>query len=171
MDHHLGPAVRATVDEVATRAMYQHILAATDGSKIADQAVDHAIALAVEQHAELRIIHVVDPRVSSWGEFSWADMGTILADLNTEGQCILDRAAERARRVGVPITTALVEARQGHVGEVIATEAQRSGADLIVVGTHGRTGFSRLMLGSVAQVTLRAATVPVLTLPPRRSRQ
>lgn len=146
--------------------MYTHILIAADGSDTADRAMAHAIELAREQSATLHVVHVLSPRVSDWGELAWVDMNTVVEGLKAEGRQILDQAAEKAQAAGVSVQTALVDARQQHVGEVIAAEAQNSGADLIVIGTHGRKGFSRLMLGSVAEVTLRMAHVPVLALPP-----
>ena len=146
--------------------MFKHILVAADGSETAGRALTHAIALAVEQGARLRVVNVVAPRVSDWGELAWVDMNTVVDGLTEEGRQILDQAAEQAQAAGVSVETALVDARQRHVGEVIASEAQTAGADLIVIGTHGRKGFSRLMLGSVAEVTLRMAHVPVLALPP-----
>ncbi|MGA7802134.1 MAG: universal stress protein [Gammaproteobacteria bacterium] len=149
--------------------MYKHILVAADGSDTAGRAVSHAIALAAEQHAELRFINVVAPRVSDWGELAWVDMNTVAKGLTAEGRGILEQVAEQAQAAGVRAETALVEARQRHVGEVIAADAQASGADLIIIGTHGRKGFSRLMLGSVAEVTLRMASVPVLALPPAQA--
>ncbi|MEJ2644608.1 MAG: universal stress protein [Gammaproteobacteria bacterium] len=146
--------------------MFKHILVAADGSETAGRALTHAIALAAEQGAKLRVVNVVAPRVSDWGELAWVDMNTVVDGLTEEGRQILEQAAEQAQAAGVSVETALVDARQRHVGEVIASEAQSAGADLIVIGTHGRKGFSRLMLGSVAEVTLRMAHVPVLALPP-----
>lgn len=143
--------------------MYKRILMATDGSDTAGRAAAHAIALAAEQGAALRFVTVVNPQITGWGEFSGAEIESLIE----ESREILRQACEHARTAGLAPDSALVEARERHVGEVIAQEALDWGADLLVMGTHGRKGVSRLMLGSVAEVTLRTARVPVLTIPPQ----
>lgn len=142
--------------------MYKRILAATDGSDTADRAVAHAVALAREQGAELRFVTVVNPRITGWGEYTGAEIDSMIDDART----VLERADERARAAGLAPDSVPVEASERHIGEVLADEAAAWGADLLVMGTHGRKGFTRLVLGSVAEVALRTSRVPVLTIPP-----
>lgn len=143
--------------------MYKRILVATDGSETAERAVAHAITLAGEQGAALRFVTVVNPQITGWGEFLGAEIDSLLEN----ARAILERADERARAAGLAPESGPMEARERHIGEVIAQEAADWDADLLVMGTHGRKGFTRLVLGSVAEVTLRTSRVPVLTIPPR----
>jgi nucleotide-binding universal stress UspA family protein len=76
----------------------------------------------------------------------------------------LDHAIERARTHGVRVTTAAVNAAGRQTADVITAEAVVSGADLIAMGTHGRRGIQRTLLGSVAEGVARSATVPVLLI-------
>lgn len=145
--------------------MYKRILVATDGSDTAERAVAHAVSLAGEQDAALRFITVVNPQITGWGEFLGAEIDSLIENARE----LLERTDERARAAGVAPDSGLLEARERHVGEVIAQEALDWDADLLVMGTHGRKGFTRLVLGSVAEVALRTSRVPVLTIPPQEA--
>jgi nucleotide-binding universal stress UspA family protein len=87
--------------------------------------------------------------------------------LRRQGEQLLADAMRRARQAGVKATAALVAAGSRRVPAVIAEQAAAERADLIAMGTHGRRGFERLILGSVAEGVARRATVPVLLLPRR----
>lgn len=124
-------------------------------------AADHAIELASANDATLRLLYVVD--VSS---LAADDFGTVLLDnLEANGRAALDDLAARAEAAGVECVT-LVETGAPH-REIVA-DAETSGADLVVMGTHGRRGLDRFLLGSVAERVVRTAGVPVLVVPPER---
>jgi nucleotide-binding universal stress UspA family protein len=115
------------------------VLLATDGGEGAERAADHAVAVAAATGAHLHALTVGD------------DGGPA------------ERAAARAREAGVDATAAV---RSGRPHEAIREYAEDHGADLVVVGTHGRSGVERVLLGSVAERVLRTATRPVLVVGP-----
>lgn len=142
---------------------YKHILVAVDGSDTSNRAVEEAIRLAAEMQAELRIVHAVDEAALNW-DAGYADFGEIREAYRKSGEAILDRAATAAREAGLKADAKLLESDSTgrRVSEIIAQEATAWPADLIVVGTHGRRGFSHLLLGSIAEGVVRVATKPVL---------
>ena len=142
---------------------YKHILVAVDGSPISNRALKEAITLAQELQAELRVINVIDEFAFSL-DTEYPNMEATLAYIHEAGKRILEAATKEAQDVGVKVESKLldIETPGMRVGELIAQEATASNADLIVMGTHGRRGFSRLFLGSVAETVVRVATPPVL---------
>ena len=145
--------------------MYQRILVAVDGSDISMQALHEAIALSKEMNANLRIIHVVDEyRVN----FVGADIDYLVleASFKEYGQNVLDNMEKIARQSKVKVDSQLVEIKEhsGRTAEKIISAAKAWPADLIVVGTHGRSGFHHLLLGSVAEGIIRIAPMPVLLI-------
>jgi nucleotide-binding universal stress UspA family protein len=138
--------------------MYQKILLATDGSVPSEAAVDAATQLAAEQGAALLILHVVD----IYGYYLAG--GGVLDLLRAQGQEILGKAAARAEALGVSFTSRLLETGVGghRVAELISQEGRSWGADLIVLGTHGRRGVDHLLFGSVAEGVARLAESSVL---------
>ena len=144
--------------------MYRKILVAVDGSQPAALALDHAIRLAREQQATLRIVHVVDEGLTLSPEVPSANLAETDVTLIARGNALLDAAKSRARSAGIEIEGALVEEIAHRPGHCILQQAQEWSADLIVCGTHGRRGLERLILGSNAEHVVRRATVPVLLL-------
>jgi len=143
--------------------MYQHILIAVDDSACSTTALHHGLSLAKEQGAEVRIVHVLDTRVFYTSE--GFDIGPIVEAARRAGQEIVERAAADARAAGIAtVSVAPIEALGDRIGAVIVAESQRWGADLIVIGTHGRHGIGHLFLGSVAEGVVRATSVPVLLI-------
>jgi nucleotide-binding universal stress UspA family protein len=138
--------------------MYDTIVVATDGSHDADAAVDSAVALADRFDAALHGVHVAEP-----GALPPGVTDDDASDAATAGKRALERFADRAADAGVEATTAFLDAT-GATHDGILTYADDRDADLVVVGTTGRTGVDRLVVGSVAERTLRDATVPVLTV-------
>ena len=94
--------------------------------------------------------------------FSAAYTGDLLQKLRDAGEQILDTARATVKDAGVEVDTALFEGLAGRVSDLVVDEAKRWNADLIVVGTHGRRGVRRFVLGSDAEQILRTAPVPVL---------
>lgn len=145
--------------------MYKRILVAVDGSDTSDLALQEATGLARTQEAQLRILHVVDKVTLNW-DAEFAYMGETQAALIQAGEEILRKAQMVAQEASVPADTKLVEIVQlGHrIANVIVEEADNWPADLIVIGTHGRRGFSRLLLGSTAEDVVRISSKPVLLI-------
>jgi nucleotide-binding universal stress UspA family protein len=144
--------------------MYQRILAAIDDSTTSNLALKEAALLAKPLGATLRLIHVVDDTVAHTAVQSPQEMVDRQAALRKAGEEALNDAAMTVRTLGVDAETALltiVEASD-RVYDAIEQEAQRWPADLVVIGTHGRRGFRRLLLGSVAEGLIRITTKPVL---------
>jgi nucleotide-binding universal stress UspA family protein len=147
--------------------MYQRMLVAVDGSETSEVALDHALQLAREQRAQVRVVHVVETlkylTVSSAGGYPF-DPAPLIEALRDEAREILARAAAKARDAGVVAEVEMLEDLQapGRVAAIVVQEAARCNADLVVLGTHGRRGFDRLLLGSVAEALIRIAQTPVL---------
>lgn len=142
--------------------MYKNILVAVDGSSTSNRALQEAINLAKEQQACLLLVHVVDETLVNWDEGQWLNYGEIQDALTKSGEKILADTCKKVQEAGIKTTTKLVESTARRTSDVLVEESQRQCADLIVIGTHGRRGFDRLLLGSVAEGVTRTATVPVL---------
>lgn len=145
--------------------MYKNIILAIDGSEVSNCAIEEIIKLSKDQDINLRIIHVVDESIYSSG-FD-LDYASLLKLAIEEGQDILDKATKKIEAQStIVVDKQLLELKQlrGRVAEIIVKEAKKWPADLLVVGTHGRRGFSRFFLGSVADNIIRIATVPILLI-------
>jgi len=142
--------------------MYKKILVPVDGSNTASRGLQEAIQLAKDQGAALRLIHVVDQAVLAQTPGVMMAAGDVLERLEQSGEAVLKRAAALAARGGVPADTVLLKSMAGRIADGVIREARRWRADLIVMGTHGRRGISRMLLGSDAETVVRSATVPVM---------
>lgn len=143
--------------------MYERILVPVDGSPTSNRGLDEAIALAKLTGARVRLIHVVDDigYLIAAGQGAGYS-GDVLGALRDSGQEILVQAKARVDKAGVPADTVIYENLQGTLSERVVADAIESKSDLIVIGTHGRRGATRLLLGSDAEQILRLAPVPVL---------
>ena len=143
--------------------MYKRILTPVDGSATSRRGLRAAIALAKGQRARLVILNVVDamPVFASLEGVAAYDPG-ILEALKKGGRKILARAAADARKGGVAAKTVLAENLAGRVADVIVRQAKKQRSDLIVIGTHGRRGLTRMVMGSDAELVVRYAPAPVL---------
>lgn len=146
--------------------VYEAILVPTDGSSTAQRAVDHAIERARGDQAELHAVAIVDTgseRIQAltraWDEDAVAD------ELRDRAREDLGEVTEPASEANLEVHTAVRE--HDDVVESILAYADEHGIDLIVMGTHGRSGLERIMLGSVAEGVLRRAHRPVLAVPPK----
>lgn len=141
--------------------MYKQILVPVDGSATSDQAVTAALQLAKYSGGRVRFIHFVDELAYLTGhEYS----GELLDTMREYAEKTLDDALAQAQTAGVPADGKLLNAPGGRLGEQVAQEARDWKADLVAVGTHGRRGVSRVLLGSGAEEVLRLAPVPVLAV-------
>lgn len=143
--------------------MYQRILVPTDGSPTSERGLTEAIALAGLSGGHVRLLHVVDALPVAVNADAFAGYAAeILPLLREGGQVILEQARARVAAAGVECSVCLREVVAERVNEVVLEEAASWKADLIVIGTHGRRGVTRLLLGSDAEQILRTASVPVL---------
>ena len=143
--------------------MYQRILVPIDGSAAAEHALQEAIKLAAGK-AQLRLVYVIEEKTYPLDAEAYAfiDYAALQEAVRHTGERALAQAAEKVRRSGMTAETALLDVPGERVASVIDSEALNWAADLIVISTHGRSGLSRLLLGSVAEDVVRGASVPVL---------
>jgi len=139
--------------------MYDRILLPTDGSAGSESVIDHAASLARTHDATVHAVYVMDtasladlPMESSWEG--------VTHSLREEGDLALE-AAKRRVPEEIPVETAVLE---GSPARDIVDYATTNDVDLIVMGTHGRAGLDRWLLGSVAERVVRTSPVPVLTV-------
>jgi nucleotide-binding universal stress UspA family protein len=145
--------------------MYTRILLAVDGSSTSESALREALGLARHADARLRVVHVIDSAYD-YPDVMFGHVAGDLEDLQQAwqkaGQAVLDQALAAAGTMSVVPEVSLIETAGRCVPDAIVEEARRWGADLIVVGTHGRRGLDRLLLGSVAEGVARTSPVSVL---------
>jgi nucleotide-binding universal stress UspA family protein len=128
--------------------MFKKILVPTDGSEYAAKAEDLAISLAKKLVSEVIAVHVIDEKLIYPYEV-----------MENEGNEILAKVHEKGKKEGVSVKDVLIFGDPRHDMNKIAL---KSDADLIVIGSHGRTGLERLLMGSVADTTLKTSEIPVL---------
>jgi len=147
--------------------MYQRILVPVDGSDISDNGLREAMRLARDQNARLRLIHIVNELAIIAAYEGTIYSNELIQSLRDNGNKILMKSADQVKSAGMQVETALLEAHGGHAGDAIVKDAQQWPADIIVLGTHGRRGVARLVMGSDAEQVVRQATVPVLLVKSR----
>ncbi len=138
--------------------MYKHILVPLDGSKLAEQALPHAVAQAEKFGAEVVLLKVLQPL----SEPTFSAPAAVRAAEKASARLLreyLDGVAARLREQGIAVQVALVE---GKPYVEIIRFAEEKEIDLIVMSTRGHSGWSRWLLGSVADRVVRGATVPLL---------
>lgn len=142
--------------------MYKNILLATDGSDLAKHAVGHGITLAKILGSKVTVITVTMP----WSAVAYGEMAVAIPpedydkSVKANAEKILVEAASRAKEAGVSCTT--MQASDINPYQAILTAARDKACDLIVVGSHGRSGLSRLLLGSETVKVLTHTKIPVL---------
>ncbi|MBI4344705.1 MAG: universal stress protein [Euryarchaeota archaeon] len=140
--------------------MYKKILIPTDGSKTAEAAIHHGVGLAKGLGAKVYGLYVID--ISAFAgiptEAIWESMRGLLEE---EGKRALATVEKTAKEQGIPYELLI---REGIPSEDIAKVAEDEGTDLIVVGTAGRTGLNRFLLGSVAEKVIKIAPCPVMVV-------
>lgn|SRR3990167_7522986 len=143
--------------------MFKKILVPTDGSELSTEAALRAVPLAKLASAKLTVLFVQDTYpYTGIGEANSAGLQAYMAAARAQGLSAVERIAEAAKAEGVEIETVVVEDHQTAKGIVDA--AQASGADLIMMGSHGRSGIAKLVLGSVAAKVLALSPIPVLVV-------
>lgn len=145
---------------ISGMGLYQQILVPTDGSTEAETVVSHAVYLAKAHDASLHAVYVMNT-TSFTGlpmETAWEGIDDVLRQ---EGNAALETVRETVEDDGLDITCRVLE---GSPAREIVRYADEQECDLVVMGTHGRGGINRLLLGSVAEQVVRTCSVPVLTV-------
>ncbi|HTS22770.1 MAG TPA: universal stress protein [Casimicrobiaceae bacterium] len=147
--------------------MFRKILVPIDGSPPARRGLEEAILLAKDQSASIRLLHVLDESAvtraydgTTYLPASYVD--DLMRNLTAAGSKLIKDAAAKARQRRVKVEGVLLEAFGRRVADVIVAEAKKWSADVIVLGTHGRAGLSRVVLGSDAELVVRESPCPVL---------
>ncbi len=142
----------------------RHILAPTDFSDYSKHAISYAFELAQTFGAKLSLLHVVELPPYPIEGFVPSTMGAdLLNDLKRQGSAALAQVLPQAQEAKIEVTRAVV---MGSPFRKIIETAEAEHVDLIVMATHGRTGLSHLVMGSVAERVVRTAPCPVLTIRP-----
>ena len=141
----------------------RRILCPCDFSEFSERARDHAIALAQWYDSELAVLHVVPHAAAVWAYPPSVSPSSLEPVPRDQIQAELERFLEPARRVGTRATVCIVD---GNPAAQIVEQARGGGVDLVVLGTHGRSGFERWAVGSVAEKVLRRASCPVMVCGP-----
>ena len=141
--------------------MFKRILVPVDGSSTSDTALSTALQIARESDGCVRLVHSFDELAYFTG---FESAPALVDDARRYADDVLQDGLKGAASAHVPADARLLE-RPGHrLGELVAEAAREFGADLIVVGTHGRRGIGRIALGSGAEQVIRTASVPVLSI-------
>jgi nucleotide-binding universal stress UspA family protein len=142
--------------------MYSHILVPIDDSAPAERGLNEAIGLARSLGSHLHMLHVIDLRALISSGAGYAPAPQLIGDWKAMGELLVAKAVEQARQEGVAADSTVLCDPALRVCDAILEEAWRAGAELIVMGTHGRRGLTRIALGSDAELVLRESPVPVL---------
>lgn len=137
------------------------ILVPTDFSEPARDALDYAVELAEKLDAKVHVMHAFELPLVGFPDGNMTITAEMATRITVAAQSALDDILTRYRPRRVGLVTSLV---QGDPREAVLTKAEEIGADLIVMGTHGRRGIARALIGSVAESVVRTSSVPVLTL-------
>ncbi|AEG18255.1 universal stress protein [Methanobacterium paludis] len=130
--------------------MFKNIMVPTDGSEFASKAEDVAIEMAKKFDSKVVAVHIIDDKLIYPFEV-----------LEEEGKSILKKVQEKGEKNSVKVDEVLLV---GNPTRDMKKIAEKVGADIIVIGTHGKTGLEKLIMGSVAESTLKTVKVPVLLL-------
>ena len=143
--------------------MFSSILCPIDLSECSRHALNEAIRLAVELHSTVTVLHVVDPPDALLEKQEYVDY------LAEQYKAPLSALMQRLHEQYPAVLTANACVLEGRTASTIVEFARTHGHQLIVIGTHGRTGVAHSLLGSVAERVIRTSSVPVLTIPPERT--
>ncbi len=143
--------------------MYSKILVPVDGSTTSDHGLAEAIRLAQLTGGQIKLLHISDMQ----SLVTFPDTGLALTPeyftlMREGGAALLARCRARVEAAGVTADTEFSEVYGARVSDQVIDEARRWGAEIIVLGTHGRRGLGRALLGSDAELISRYAPVPVL---------
>lgn len=157
--------------------MFRRILVPIDGSTTSKRGLEEAIGLASDQKARICLLHVVDNLGVAAGPDGMLYMPPSYVDqitpaLRAGGKKLLARAEAKVRKHGIEVEAVLLETSGRRVADLVIKQVQKWRPDVLVLGTHGRRGLSRVLMGSDAEMILRESPVPVLLVrSPLRPRQ
>ncbi len=157
----LSAALGRGLAKISAMLELRTILAPTDFSPTSEEAVDYAVSFAARFNASVAIVHAYEIPIYGIPDGAFVATPEMVGRIQAAGQAALDAAVARRQGRGVALQGYLYE---GRAWEVIHETATKVGADIIVIGTHGRRGLARALLGSVAEKVIRTATLPVLTV-------
>lgn len=167
------PVLTISPDEAAKQAGGQgpirNVVVPLDGSELAESVLPWVEALARTMAIDVHLIRAFDPAAvdrRSRYLLALADVPTLSETVGNRIQEYLDSVASRLREKGLEIRTKVL---RGPVASSILSYAENSPLDIIVMSTHGRTGFRRLLLGSVTEAVVRSSSDPVMIVPPQTS--
>lgn len=143
-------------------AVYKKVLVAVDGSTTSLRGLHEATRLAKATGARLLLVHVLNTLILDTEVASTAYYQALADEMRSSGLKILEHAALVAHDAGVPFEQKMIEKIGAHAWKEIVAQANDWHADLIVLGTHGRRGLKRLVMGSDAELVVRHTPVPVL---------
>lgn len=145
--------------------MYRHIIVAIDDSDTSRKALEEAILVARVQGASLEIVHATDEsqmHVFHAGGMTTMSRDTVMHTASGHANACLEQAQARASEAGIQARTRLLHGNGQQPADLIADAVRTSDADLLVVGSHGRRGVRRLLLGSVAADLVRKVSISTL---------
>jgi nucleotide-binding universal stress UspA family protein len=142
--------------------MYTRILVPVDHSETSAAALKEATRLACEQHAIVRLVHVIDLAQFAWSANEFLDVPQLQASLKEGGEKLLAERGALLREQGIEVETQLLEIWGGQIARTLVDEAVQWRAQLLVMGTHGYGGLTHMLLGSVAEGVMRHTHIPVL---------
>src|SRR5262245_41851838 len=142
--------------------MYERILVPVDGSATSKLGLTEAIKLAKLTGAKLMLWHAIDISPMSVVPEATSAVVSLSDEMRKAGAQLLDAAKATVTAAGLAVEAVLVETISGRIADLVVDQAKKWHADLIVIGTHGRRGISRVLLGSDAEQVVRAAPTPVL---------
>ena len=141
--------------------LYKKILIATDGSEYTKKAIDYGIDIAINTGAKLQAIYVVDTGAYKSIPLS-APQEYAYSILKQEGDMAIKYVADMVEAAGLEVEGIIAE---GHPADEIIKYAEKNSIDLIVMGTLGKSGLDRFLLGSVADKVIRNSKIPVIVVP------
>lgn len=142
-------------------ALAKKILVPTDFSSQAEHALDYAIELADKLSAEVNLVHIYEIPMLSVPESPWVVTADVITSIENASKAALDAMVAKRKRPAAQLKSHL---RMGDPRSMIEAIVAELGIDLICMGTHGRRGITRVLLGSVAEYVVRTSSVPVLTV-------
>lgn len=142
--------------------MYAKILVPIDGSAASHRGYEEAVALARKMDSSLVLLHVIDAMPMPLEGVPSSVLEEMIEAQRKLGESLLERARTTAIGYGIAADIRLVDGRAERIADAIIAEALASRCELVVMGTHGRRGFSRVMIGSDAERVVRSCPVPVL---------
>ena len=145
--------------------MFKRIVIPVDGSATSNKALMVALQMASETGGRVRIVHVIEGMAYSGGTVQTESFpGGLMGSVREAGKKLLEDAQALATAAGVEVETELFDTFDGRLADVVSEAATQWQADLIVVGTHGRRGIGRILMGSGAEQIMRQAPIPVLVI-------